>query len=100
MTAKTTFLALLACFSFHVASIGAELNSLQKEWLAKAHRFDRKGWIYLHVEGDGSARGFQHGYLLAKETAELILVHRKVWEYNSGMSWSWLVGRAAKLMTP
>lgn len=100
MTANSALLVLLACFGFHLVSNAAELSSQQKKWLTKAHRFDRKGWICLHVEGEGAARGFQHGYLLARETAELMRVHRKVWEYNSGMSWTWLVGRAAKLMTP
>lgn len=78
----------------------ADLTPEQRAWLAPAKRFERRGWIYLHVEGDGPARGFQHGYLLAKEIAETLRVHRTVWEYRSGQSWSWLVGRSAELMTP
>ncbi len=82
------------------AARAAELTPQQQGWLAKAHRFERKGWIYLHLEGDGAARGFQHGYLLSKEIAEVMRVHRKVWEYHSGMAWKWLVARGAELMTP
>jgi hypothetical protein len=35
----------------------------------RAFRFTDRGWIFLHIEGKPYARGFQHGYLLANETA-------------------------------
>jgi hypothetical protein len=35
--------------------------------LKAAYRFDRGGWVYVHLEGDPSTIGFQHGYLLASE---------------------------------
>jgi hypothetical protein len=35
--------------------------------LAGAHRFEEGGWIYVHLEGDAAAVGFQHGYLLGPE---------------------------------
>jgi len=38
--------------------------------LAKAWRFERDGWVYLHLEGSPRDVGFQHGYLLAPEIAD------------------------------
>jgi Phospholipase B len=35
--------------------------------LKGAYRFERGGWVYIHIEGDPGAIGFQHGYLLAPE---------------------------------
>ncbi len=35
--------------------------------LKGAYSFERGGWVYVHLEGEPSAIGFQHGYLLAKE---------------------------------
>ena len=35
--------------------------------LKPASRFEEGGWIYVHLEGDPGAIGFQHGYLLAPE---------------------------------
>jgi len=35
--------------------------------LKGAYSFERGGWVYVHLEGDPSSIGFQHGYLLAKE---------------------------------
>ena len=32
-----------------------------------AYRYPTGGWIYLHIEGEPYERGFQHGYLMAKE---------------------------------
>ena len=32
-----------------------------------AYRYPQGGWIYLHIEGKPYERGYQHGYLMAKE---------------------------------
>ena len=32
-----------------------------------AYRYPTGGWIYLHIEGEPYERGYQHGYLLARE---------------------------------
>ena len=39
----------------------------EKNWLEKGFRYEKNGWIYVHIEGQPYERGFQHGYLLAKE---------------------------------
>lgn len=39
-------------------------------WQGPGFRYDEKGWIYVHVEGEPYARGFQYGTLLADEIAE------------------------------
>jgi len=39
-------------------------------WHGPAFRYDEKGWIYVHVEGEPYARGFQYGSLVAEEIAE------------------------------
>jgi len=72
----------------------------QKAWLAKAARVDRAGWIALHVEGAPEERGFQHGFLLAKEIGEAIRVRREVWRHQTGMEWPWLVDRVKAVFTP
>jgi hypothetical protein len=35
----------------------------------KGFRFTDRGWVFLHIEGKPYSRGFQHGYLMANETA-------------------------------
>jgi hypothetical protein len=68
----------------------AELSAEQKAWLAKANRHEKAGWIYLHIQGGPRERGFQHGYLLAREIAEGIRVTAAQWEYDSSFDWAWL----------
>jgi len=76
------------------------LTSEQQQCVAKGHRFERHGWIYLHVEGGAKDRGFQHGYLLAPEIAEALRVTKTCWEYSSAMTWPWLVEQAGQMFVP
>ena len=95
-----TILALLLWPIFSLAQIRESLPTQQKSWLDKANRHEKNGWIYLRIEGAPRERGFQHGYLLADEIKEAIRVLRTKWEYQSGMDWSWLVGKAGVILSP
>jgi hypothetical protein len=77
----------------------APLTDAQQAGLRKAHRHEKHGWTYVHIEGEPRERGFQYGYLLAKEIAEGIRRDRVAWEYQSAMTWGWLVERADALFT-
>jgi hypothetical protein len=35
--------------------------------LKGAYRYERGGWVYVHLEGDPASIGYQHGFLLASE---------------------------------
>jgi hypothetical protein len=72
----------------------------QKAWLSKANRHEKEGWIYLHIEGKPAERGFQHGYLLAKEIKEAIRVLAVGWNYQTAMEWTWYVKKAGEILTP
>src|ERR1035437_7545042 len=37
-----------------------------------AYRYPRGGWLYVHIEGSPYERGYQHGYLLAREIEQYI----------------------------
>jgi len=37
-----------------------------------AYRYPTAGWVYLHIEGKPYDRGYQHGYLMAKEIPEYL----------------------------
>ena len=81
------------------AQTDAPLTEEQKSWLSKANRHEKNGWIYLHIEGEPRERGFQHGYLLAKEIKESIRVLGEVWKYQSALEWPWLVKKAGVMFT-
>jgi len=54
--------------------------SSKDEWPAReavqtfgpAYRYPAAGWIYLHIEGKPYDRGYQHGYLMAREIPEYL----------------------------
>ena len=79
---------------------GAGLTDQQQQWLRAAERHERAGWIYLHVEGGPQERGFQHGYLLAKEIAECLRVSRAKWQHDSSMDWPWLIAHTKGFIEP
>ncbi|MEP0775748.1 MAG: hypothetical protein HRF46_15480 [Acidobacteriota bacterium] len=39
-------------------------------WQGEGYRFEHRGWIFVHIEGEPYQRGFQHGALLADEIVE------------------------------
>lgn len=75
-------------------SAAPPLSREQKELLAKGYRFNRAGWVYLHVEGSPRARGFQHGYLLAPEIADGLRKTKVQWEHKSAQTWAWYIAQA------
>jgi hypothetical protein len=41
-------------------------------WFGPAYRYDDRGWIFVHIEGEPYERGYQFGYLLTDEVAEYL----------------------------
>ena len=82
------------------SQVNNQLSNEQKSWLSKANRHEKNGWIYLHIEGTPEERGFQHGYLLAKEIKEALREMSIVWNYETALDWQWLVQKGGKMFTP
>ena len=68
-----------------------ELTPQQKTWLGKADRYEKNGWIFVHVQGAPFERGFQHGYLLADELREAIRVNDFLAEWYTGENFAFFV---------
>jgi Phospholipase B len=85
-------LVLSVCALFGAAAFAAakqDANKPDEARLKPAYRFQRDGWVYVHLEGSPADIGYQHGYLLAPEiedgfrTVKLKDVHRtkREWEF-------------------
>ncbi|HEY3929902.1 MAG TPA: C45 family peptidase [Candidatus Koribacter sp.] len=61
------FLLILAGTAIAASKADGKIDSSIKARLGHAYRFDRGGWVYVHLEGKPEDIGFQHGYLLAPE---------------------------------
>ncbi|MBN2017373.1 MAG: hypothetical protein JW794_04485 [Candidatus Cloacimonetes bacterium] len=93
MKSKTTIILILCLSILLVNSIihTAELTQQQKDWLKKADRYEKDGWIFLHIEGEPYERGFQHGYLIADEFKEAIRVNNFLAEWYTGETFDFFV---------
>jgi hypothetical protein len=93
-------LSIFICSTLVRSQTNYQLTNEQKTWLSKANRYEKNGWIYLHIEGTPEERGFQHGYLMVKEIKESIRILSEVWHYQTALEWNWLVQQAGKMFTP
>jgi hypothetical protein len=78
----------------------AGLSAEQAQWIAAASRHEKAGWTYLHLEGGPRERGFQHGYLMAREIAELLRVDSAEWLHGTSFDWAWLVASTKGFIQP
>src|SRR5271156_3829700 len=68
--------------------------------LAKSYRFDRGGWIYVHLEGSPHDIGYQHGYLLATEIADGFAAASLEMTHNSNRDWDFFRRAAREMLWP
>src|SRR4029077_18261486 len=52
-----------------------------------SYRFERNGWIYVHLEGAPEQIGYQHGKLLARETEDLLRVLKPFLHHETKRDW-------------
>src|SRR5580693_3985256 len=68
--------------------------------LAKAYRFERGGWIYVHLEGAPHDIGYQHGFLLAPEIADGFAAASLEMTHNSNRDWDFFRRAAREMVWP
>ncbi len=66
-----------------------ELTSEEGKWINKADTYDQDGWTYLYVAGEPFERGFQNGYLLAKDVDETIEIISYYLEKTTDKKWDY-----------
>ncbi len=68
--------------------------------LKNAYRFERAGWVYVHLEGSPSDIGFQHGYLLAPEIADGFKAVQFMDTHDSKRDWAFFRDTAQNVLWP
>lgn len=66
--------------------------------LAKAYRFERGGWIYVHLEGAPFDIGYQHGYLLAPEIADAFAAVNLEMTHETDRDWDFFRRAAHEML--
>src|SRR5262249_22978326 len=78
----------------------APKDSYEEMIQGKGYRFDRGGWIYVHLEGTPHDVGYQHGVLLAPEIADAFQTFRLEATHNSGRDWEFFRRAAREMLWP
>jgi Phospholipase B len=65
--------------------------------IAKASRYEKDGWIFVHLEGSPEEIGFQNGYLLATEITDLKGAISNSDEKTTGKSWNFFRDESFRL---
>jgi hypothetical protein len=88
----------------HVAAASGAVRLTQRSGddprLAKAYRFERGGWIYVHLEGAPHDIGFQHGYLLANEISDAFASVSLNMTHSTGRDWDFFRRAAREMLWP
>jgi hypothetical protein len=66
--------------------------------LRGSHRFEKDGWIYVHLEGSPEQIGFQHGSLLSAEIADFLRVIKPFLEKSTKRDWSFYREASEKML--
>ncbi len=74
-----------------------DLTAEERAWLRDAYRFDQAGWVFLHIEGEPFSRGFQHGYLLSSEIAEVLRVNKFLTRWATGNDFDYFAKMALEM---
>jgi hypothetical protein len=65
-----------------------------------SYRVERNGWIFVHLEGSPDRLGYQHGYHLAAETADLLRVLAPFLEKTTTRNWAFYRDAAERMLWP
>jgi hypothetical protein len=75
-------------------------DSLYDDTLGRGYRFNRGGWIYVHLEGSPHDIGVQHGYLLAPEIADAYGMVRLELTHETGRDWGFFRRASQQMLWP
>src|SRR5262245_29768072 len=88
------------CVVEHRREVSSAAAPNTNDKLQGSNRFERNGWVYIHIEGAPDKLGYQHGSLLATEIAELLRVMKPFLEHQSKRDWNFYRESAEKMLWP
>ena len=91
-------LALFSSLLFSYAAFAADKSNDPR--LAKAYRFERGGWVYVHLEGSPADVGYQHGYLLTPEIEDALKSVQLTDTRSTQRNWDFFRKTAREVLWP
>jgi hypothetical protein len=71
-----------------------------EDLLKGSYRFEKNGWISVHLEGPPDRLGYQHGYLLAPEIEDLMRVLKPYLEHSTRRNWEFYRDAGRRILWP
>jgi Phospholipase B len=68
--------------------------------LQGTYRFERGGWVYVHLQGDSAQIGFQHGYMLAPEIEDAFPAVSANMMHSTHRDWAFFRQVAREILWP
>ncbi len=81
-------------------SVAEEKHPVEVNRMAGSLRVEKNGWVFVHLEGGPEQIGYQHGYLLADEIAELLRVTRPYLEKSTKHDWNFYRRASEEMLWP
>ena len=100
LIAAPSFLGSRAVSANAGAPVALGQHSSSDAILSKAYRFERGGWIYVHLEGSPHDIGYQHGYLLAPEISDAFAAVSVEMTHTSKRDWNFFRRSAHQMLWP
>ena len=95
------FACLLMAIALPLLAANSTQNSASDPRLQHSFRQPEKnGWTFVHLEGKPADIGFQHGYLLAPEIADMLKVTVLEETHDSQKDWQFFRDAARDMMWP
>lgn len=100
ITVVMSVVVLLAVALWMVGGASAAPQAKTDPVLKNAYRFDRGGWVYVHIEGAPHDLGYQHGYLLAPEIDKAFQAVKFHDTYRTKRDWTFFRDTAKNILWP
>ncbi len=91
--------SLLLLFAQHPSPHFVEAKTQDRQ-LQGSYRFERSGWIYVHLEGPPERVGYQHGYLLAPEIEDLLGALKPFLQHETKHDWEFYRRASQEILWP
>src|SRR5438034_4605414 len=98
LSTLTLGIAILSISGFRFAQWKPTVS--EDDRLKGSYRFERNGWIYVHLEGAPEQIGYQHGKLLARETGHLLRVLKPFLHHETKRDWDFYRTAARDILWP
>jgi hypothetical protein len=91
------FISIVIFCIFIAVSCKQKRETIKVQKYHKGFRYDKNGWIYIHIEGEPYERGFQYGYLIADEYKKAYQCYSDMTYQTMGIKMDLIVSQAVKM---